>query len=47
VFKVKELPNGTLMAKPWYFRLFDYMSDANYKSGFASEEEKMFGGIIR
>jgi hypothetical protein len=46
VFKVKELPNGTLMAKPRYFGLFDYMSDANYKGGFSSGEEKMFGGVV-
>jgi hypothetical protein len=50
VFKVKELPNGTLMAKPRYFEQFDYKSDAEYSNGStstkASGEEKMFGGVV-
>jgi hypothetical protein len=46
VFKVKELPNGTLMAKPRYFEQFDYKSGAEYNNGSTSGEEKMFGGVV-
>ena len=50
VFKVKELPNRTLMAKPRYFEQFDYKSGAEYNNGSkgtkASGEEKMFGGVV-
>jgi len=50
VFKVKKLPDGTLMAKPRNFGTFDYKSGANYNGGKnrtkASGSDKMFGGIV-
>jgi hypothetical protein len=50
LFSVKELPDGSLMAKPKKFDCFDYRSKADYKKGSsnvnAMGEEKLFGGIV-
>lgn len=50
VFKVKEMPDGTLMAKPRKFDQFDYLAKADYDKGRgrskATGEEKLFGGIV-
>jgi hypothetical protein len=49
-FTVKELPNGTLMAKPRKFGAHDYLCSANYSKGsgtsFATGQEKHFGGMV-
>lgn len=49
-FTVKELPDGTLMAKPRNFEKYDYKSSANYNKGHgrssAMGQEKLFGGVV-
>ncbi|KIX06869.1 uncharacterized protein Z518_04845 [Rhinocladiella mackenziei CBS 650.93] len=48
--RVKELSDGTLMAKPRKFDHFDYKCSADYSKGHsrieATGQEKLFGGIL-